>query len=318
MPGRTHRGPCRRSSCLLYVEPLEDRQLLSVLHPAAGEYAGSHTRATGGYASTYSTPEYAHPAHTRAKTAGTYGQAFTDNGYGASAGSTPASADLTPNDAGSYAAQPAASSGASASSEAAVPGVSAGTLGAAAAVLPQSGRPDTGRPAAAPSATDQAPAAAGPVAAPGAQPGAGAAGGDAGRPAGEREPLPGAPRPAPTDDRPAAGRGIEVAGADAGEPLEPPAPAEVVPPNPALPPAGLLSGVAPVDLAALHRITDRFFERLEDLGRELPGGPLLRRLAPWVVTVSVATAGLELARWQMKKQSPRRPFRVRRSVPEEV
>jgi hypothetical protein len=80
--------------------------------------------------------------------------------------------------------------------------------------------------------------------------------------------------------------------------------------------ASLLTGNAPVDLLALDRGVDHFFSRLEDLGRELPSGPVLLRLAPWVVAVSAATAALELARWQMKKQGPSRSPRIGRPFPD--
>jgi hypothetical protein len=81
--------------------------------------------------------------------------------------------------------------------------------------------------------------------------------------------------------------------------------------------ASLLAGSAPVDLPALQRGVDQFFTRLEAVGEELPKGPLLLRLAPWVASVALSTAALEVARWQMRKQAPRRTGCLVRPSPEE-
>jgi hypothetical protein len=94
---------------------------------------------------------------------------------------------------------------------------------------------------------------------------------------------------------------------DSEDRLEPgPESSESQPPELAPQLGNLLSGTIAVDLTAWHRGMDQFFSRLEDLEKELPAGSVLVRLAPWLVTVTVATAGLELARWQFQRQSPRR------------
>lgn len=317
MPKRARRGTSRPRAYLLSIEPLEDRQLLSGLHPAGGEYGNHPAHAAHPPAAAESYREYAHPA--RMTVTENYGRASSDQ---APATSGQAGADLTPGDGAagydsysssdSSAAQQDASSTSAAASQ-------ANARAAGAAVVQHSEATQTAQPGAAPAAERPQPPPAD------AGPGRGTAApvvvADAGRSAADRDPVRAARRgtadaPEPLSP-PAAGRGIEVE-RDAEESLDPGT--DLADPQAAPSPqvASLLTGSAPVDLPALDRGVDHFFSRLEDLGKELPSGPVLLRLAPWLVAVSAATAALELARWQMKKQSPSRSPRIGRPYPEEA
>jgi hypothetical protein len=106
---------------------------------------------------------------------------------------------------------------------------------------------------------------------------------------------------------------------DSGEPFDPVievADSQTVPAEPQF--ASLVSGTVPVDLTALQRGVDQFFTQLEALGQELPKGPVLLRLAPWFLAAAAATAGLEVARWQLRRQDPRRLAWIVRRNPEEA
>jgi hypothetical protein len=64
----------------------------------------------------------------------------------------------------------------------------------------------------------------------------------------------------------------------------------------------LLVGAIPLDLSNLAQGVEAFFVRLgEDFRDPLTVGNAVRRLAPWLLTAAVATAGLELALWQARK-----------------
>jgi hypothetical protein len=63
-----------------------------------------------------------------------------------------------------------------------------------------------------------------------------------------------------------------------------------------------LAGDLPFDGAALKLGVEKFFARLESLGKEWAGFPGWMELAPYFLAVALATTSFELARRQMKKQ----------------
>jgi hypothetical protein len=316
MRRQTRQDPCGCRACLLYVEPLEDRQLLSGLSAGAGT---SHSG------------EYAHTSHPAEKATVHYGQAsnayasagpqssYDSTGYGSSYDSSSYAA--TPKQAKSPATRETygtpsetyAATSDSTPQPSATPADQPNVLGAAAAVVEQAGQSAANRsgavepagdktqplPSAAVETTAQRPAEGIVLVA------------DAGRVSTERATVSGAHPPTPAEVAwlPAAVSGSRTVDPDPGteDPFDPvPGSSESQPTEPMPQLGSLLSGTVPVDLAVLHRGIDQFFSRLEELGKELPTGPVIVRLLPWIVTVSVATAALELARWQMKKQYPRR------------
>jgi hypothetical protein len=201
------------------------------------------------------------------------------------------------------------------------PAVQESVLRAAAASVQQSGHEETARPAVSPSTPERPPTeadsqatasrpASGPVAV--ATAGSPAASHDVHQSGGPL--VTDAAGPAP---RTARARSLEAepGSEELLEPVTDIADSDVPAPAPQL--ASLVAGMAPVDLAALQRGVDQFFTRLEGLGEELPRGPILLRLAPWIATTALATAAWEVAREQMRKQSPRRSGWMARPTPEE-
>lgn len=71
----------------------------------------------------------------------------------------------------------------------------------------------------------------------------------------------------------------------------PPLAEEPAEPPPLSKPSGPLVELLPIDVEALQRGVDAFFQQLGDLSEEWPGGRLLEKLAPWLLAVSVAGYG---------------------------
>jgi hypothetical protein len=64
----------------------------------------------------------------------------------------------------------------------------------------------------------------------------------------------------------------------------------------------VMTGALPVDLADLERGVEQFFTKLEGLGGEITPSLAMTRLAPWLVTMSLAMVATEVARLQMRRQ----------------
>jgi hypothetical protein len=269
----------------------------------AEQTAAAHT-------ATYAQPEY--------PPAGNSATAATDQTPGA---------DTTPNDAAmytdSYAMMMAAARASSGQPSSSQPAPPESVLRAAGAVVEQAGRAEPRQPAAAGATAERPPGTPAPTAPAAPSPAAPVIVTEAGRLSTERETLYGAGpivNDAPLVSLP---RGLVARSAEADPGIEGPVdPGSDYPegttatPVPEL--ASLAAGTVPVDLSALARGAEQFFSRLEDLGTEARGGPVLLRLAPWLVTVSVTTAALELARWQMKRQAPRRSSWIARPTPDDA
>jgi hypothetical protein len=273
--------------------------------------------------------ESMHVQQTAAAHADSYAQQMASQPSYASTsatGQTPG-ADTTPNDAAmsmdSYSMMMAAESASSGQQSASPAAPQENVLRAAAAVVEQPGRAEPRQPAA-PAATAERPQAPPVSPAPATPAPAGpAVVTEAGRLSTERETLYGARPVAHDAPELSLPRGLVARSADAEPgtegPLDPGSDfpeGQTVTPAPEL--ASLAAGTVPVDLSALARGAEQFFGRLEDLGTEVRGGPVLLRLAPWLVTVSVTTAALELVRWQMKRQTPRRSGWIVRPTPDDA
>jgi hypothetical protein len=81
-------------------------------------------------------------------------------------------------------------------------------------------------------------------------------------------------------------------------PSAPEAPPSALPPlveesleSPPLPPKGPFVELLPIDVEAIQRGVDAFFQQLSDLSEEWREGQLLEKLAPWLLATSVAGYG---------------------------
>jgi hypothetical protein len=305
----------------LYLEPLEDRLVLSAMHPAGGtrEYSSpskhSAAAASSSYASEYSTPR---PSQEYGHTAKSSGDGTVDN-YGPQ----PGTAKTYPAD--SSAAQDNYQQADNSVEPAAAPpatGEDAATRAAAAALL-QTDRPAPGRPAGTATPPEGARPATppAPVTVVARAPGGGGPTADAAR-AADQLPAAGAAPPASAPPPETVLPGPAESESDAGLPvddaLEATAAAEAPAPRYLPEMVGLVAGTLPVDLPALQRGAEQFFTRLAELGEDVPAGSVLARLAPWLGAGVAATAGLELARYTMRKQTPRRPGPAVRPIPDDA
>jgi hypothetical protein len=318
MSRQVRRRPRPFRSSPLYLEPLEDRLLLSGLHTPAGAYSSSGKHA-GAAVSSSSAREYS--------TSGGY-QASGHTSHSSAAVSIDHYAQQASHDMGNAANAAAGeesyqqAEGSAGQSAAPAPAEQDPAARAAAVAPVQSDRPAPGQPAA-PAAegaptTPAAPAAPAPAGAPG-RAVLVTAGGRAG------EALPGAHAVRPPS---AADLQTDLAAPseqepDAELPLEEAAEATAVAGAAAVATyapqvSGVVVGALPVDLAVLERGAEQFFVHLGDLGEEVPGLSVVGRLAPWLGAVAAATVGLELARRTVRKQSPRRPAPAVRPTPDEA
>jgi hypothetical protein len=270
--------PFRQPPRRLFLEPLEDRQLLSVaaalpMTRAAeqGEYAHRSAMATGGHARQGS----AHAA-LKAQAAGT--QARGD------ATASALAQESAPQSIYSDTRLPSTDPAAQAAYQYPDKVAGAGPDGPTGPVAV----PDP----AGPPAPDQAPPAAVAAEVRGSGPAVSAAPGGNARPPDEPEgivtPVRVLVEPAAVLELPEAPVSVP---AGQGEPA-----AWAVP-------LGDLMAHVPPQLAALRRQVDSFFARLDHLGEDL-AGPSAARLAPWLVAAAAGTAGLELFR----RQARRRPL----------
>jgi hypothetical protein len=296
----------RARSCPLYLEPLEDRQVLSggiapgaPAHPAETYHTANYqeyAQASPAQAAPSSSQEYRAAGASRP-------YAETAPGPASRAAASSYETDSTYSAAETYAATAGATNAA-----AAAPAVSRQEAAAAAAALAPTG-PASVHPAGAPAVA--APPAAVPAAEPATPPAAPA-----------QAPAPGVATRAVAPLLAALARqvapalpGVLVARVEPNDEA-PRAPEQDGPPDGAnlsagatavlLQPAPLLASAVPFDLGALERGADAFFARLGELDGPLTAGQVARLLAPWLVAGVLATAAVEVVHWQRATPSPGR------------